>query len=444
MAKTFNTVDQFLTHQPGIERRGGKYMRSWKKNGNYPGGGAIAVWHSTVQLPVSVWMHQFPRLVVNEDKQTRAVTKNYYMSDFVCWEDEETLRRMYQRDASGLREFPPQRCPICLLLEMLYQAIADKDISSFDEVFRFEGATDPTKNIVLHAGGMLNLWRPEKMTDPDKQEMAARGLYFSSAWKENCQAKNNYVFTLVQQDDQGAGLQIDTEPGILGDKVRSMINDDIASRGQVGNPFTHPYCIEFVYDNTKTDFKEKYRARRIERHLLTESLKQLIYGEAPNLSHVTGAFNGQSMRAVMEKHRMLDVPWDDLFAAPQPEGGAEEFAHGANAPAQASPLALTGHGGTVAGLEQCTTAGCKYMLRPDETRCPECGTEYDPVETAAPQPVPQPAGYQPAGQQYYPPVAPPPPVASPAASPPAAMRSIGKTRGGQPKGDAPRKPGDPY
>jgi hypothetical protein len=302
------------------------------------------------------------------------------------------------------------------------------------------------------------------MSDLEKHEMASRGLSFRTAWKESCAAKNNYVICLVQQEDLASGVQIDTEPGILGDKLKGMINDQIASKASphdpdAGNPFKKPYCIEFVYDESKTDFKEKYRVRPLERYPLTEQIKQLIYGDPPSLSYATSAFNGQSMRAVMERHRQLDVPWDEIFSEPQPAGGSDEDFPGpegdhATQTPQAPP-ANTAAASTAVETEPCPTilpsgAPCAYPLRTEETKCPKCGTEfYAPGEEPTPQAPPPPLQYVPlpAPQQAHvsSPAVQGPPTAQvqfqpPAAAPPP-MRSIGgKTRGGP---QAPRKPGEP-
>src|SRR5258706_8500607 len=137
MPEEFSDVDAFLKHRSGAGGGGGSFMKGWKEKGT------LAVWLHTRGLPISVWHVQFPRHQIKTDAATRVTTSKFFMSNWVSWESDATMKRMYDRNPDGTMEHPFRRDPLCRMLEEVYQAVRAGDLSTFDEVFRFMGSSDP-------------------------------------------------------------------------------------------------------------------------------------------------------------------------------------------------------------------------------------------------------------------------------------------------------------
>ncbi len=312
MSTHFPSLDGFLNHKGSISG-GSKFLKGWKEKGK------LYAWLHTLQLPIGLWRHNFPQLIVREEKDTRKVIRNIWGQSFNCHEVEETLLKQHFRDKNtGRREVFPEACPLCRMIEWVYQEVRAGRLSWTDAVFDFRGADDKREDITLHAGGLYNAYSDfgNKLTDAQKEEMKKAGIFSSEAWKENAKAALSYVFTLVDNDDVAKGVQITIEKKSLGDCVKSAINDALESKGvEQGNPQLNPYCIEFVFDDSKK-MDKMYGARIIERIKLTNEIEELIRSEPPDLTQVIAPCNLKELRANMEKHAVIDMPMDLLFDVP--------------------------------------------------------------------------------------------------------------------------------
>ncbi len=326
-----NSLDSFIKHR-GSLGGGSKFLKGWTEKGK------LYAWLHCLQLPIGLWRHQMPMLVVKEDKDTRKVERHVWSQSLNCHETEEVLLRQNFRDKdTGEREVPPTRCPFCRFIEWVYQEVRAGRLDWTDAILKIEGADNPKENTVINAAGIYNGFADynNKMSDEQKADLKRAGIYQSEAWKQNGKARLSYVFTIVNNDDIAAGVQVTIEGQSLGDKVKSVINDRLESAGvEAGNPQINPYCIEFTYDE-KAKFDEKYHARYIERIKLTNEIEQLLRSDPPDLSRVLEPYNMKSFRAHLEKCLVIDAPLDDIFDVEvdeQSESGDDEFPHGANAP----------------------------------------------------------------------------------------------------------------
>lgn len=370
---TFNALDDFLNHG---KRGGGGRLTGWKKIGH------LNFVMSCVQLPTACWSHPFPHLWTSEDQQTKAKSSGWSMRDYVCWEDESILEKRFFRDkATGVREAPPEICPMCLLLEEVYQGIKSGDIDWMDVLFRFEGATDPKNNKVIRAGGFLNLFGAKKLTNEQLDQMKANNVYASESWKEASMPRCKYIVTLVDIEHPQNGLQIIDETTAVGDAIKTAINDTVIAFGgdkERGNPFKNPYAISLTYNETEPDPKKKYGARRIEYlaggvpvHISPE-IEKLIRGPAPSLARFTEPFNATTMLATMQHHinPELEMDWDRIFKRALEKKNAPAPAH-APTPASAQPATPT----AAPAMDACPD--CGHMCAADAPNCPKCGCEFE-------------------------------------------------------------------
>jgi len=308
MATEFDDFDAFRNHKGGGGGGGGKRLKGWKEKGK------LDAWLHTQRLPVGVWRHSFPQLIVKEDRDTRDVIKLIFPTSLVCHESEAVLKEQYSRTPDGEREVRPESCALCKMIEHVRGMVERNEIRWTDPIFEFKGATDPRQNITLRAGGIYNAFGSKKLSEADKADMKKHGIFGSEAWKQNAMPKLSYVFPLVDNNDVASGVQVTTESALLKDKVVSVINKEMESDGaEDGNPTIRPYCIRFVYRADATDFKEKYDALPLRKVQLSAEIERLIRAEPPDLSMFTSPFNASTVRSNLERHALIELPWDDFF-----------------------------------------------------------------------------------------------------------------------------------
>jgi hypothetical protein len=412
------SLDEFLGHDTK-GGSGGKFLRGWRKR-TPP---VVNTWLHTRARIMPLWQHNWPRIHTFEDRETGETRREVWGGSFNCLEGESVLRKQYVRDReSGEREVPPEVCPLCLLSETLRKMIAAGTISIAAAVFEFKVGDDDEHSRILTAGGIANMLDPEKLTEQQKRECKKAGIKFSEGWKENATAKCNYLFRVVDHDQPDAGVQIAIETTLLGDKVKGVIRDQIASLGdQDGNPLRKPYVIQWKHLPNEKEFGKKYHALPMPRLELTEEIRSLIVDEdPPNVDRLVAPGNVTSLRAALERYALIDLPWDTIFAASEKlaaESGSgdtsfdpddiERQAIEAEArktkvqvpttptattkPAATPTLTPAANGGRRKKVEAepepkvdtIPCDDCGHPMLPTESTCPKCGAKYEVDATPA-------------------------------------------------------------
>lgn len=310
MGTEFDSFDDFMGHR-GANVGGGRRLKGWKEKGK------LDAWLHTKRLPVGVWRHSFPKIIITEDKESHDPVTLIFPVSLVCHEDESVLREMYKRTPDDEREVPPEKCAFCKLIEHVRKKVRDDEMRWTDPVFEFKGATNPKQNIILHAGGLYNAFGNRKMSPEDKKDLKKHGIYLTEAWKENAMPKLSYVFPIVDNDNVAGGVQITVESDLLKQKVVGIIAKERESEGvEDGDPTKNPYCIRLVYRENEEDFKEKYDALRMRKIGITDEIKRLVTGTPPDLTDFITPFNPATLRSLMEKHAVVDwsdEEWDEVF-----------------------------------------------------------------------------------------------------------------------------------
>jgi hypothetical protein len=380
----FNSTEDFLNYR-GSEGGGGSRLKSWKEKGY------LNWWMACRRSLFSVWYHGFPELVVRKDKQDASKTlKNVWGRNHVCLEDESVLKKQRFRHADGDREHPPQRCSQCFSVEAVRRMVRDGVIKDTDVIFRFDGADNPKENRVIHAGGFAKIWG-RNATDATKQRLREHGISLQNVWAEEHVAKLNYVFIGADNDDLAKGLQVAVQNQLVGDKVRKMMNDNIASDGDRGNPLLNPYCIQIFYNEHESKIDEKYGARRMNKFEVTDQILALIRGETPSVERYTKPLDPKMLRAQMEEFSTREFrdafPWKDVFekgastSLPTPQKpvppSAEEEQRRAAAPPPAKPEPKWG--------DPCDE--CKAPMLEGALKCTACGQNYADDGASSPPPA---------------------------------------------------------
>lgn len=386
-------LDGFLGHE-SRERTSVARLDNWKKRDDK----AINSLLHTLAPLIALWQHNVPRIVTFDKDDV--VRREAWGGDWNCIEPEGILKHQYKRDRdTGEREVPPTVCPMCILIETIRRMVADGRLKFCEPLFRWEG-DDPDKARVITAAGIFNGYGSKNLTPAQKRAIAAASISLKHAWKQNAYAKCNYVFTVVDADNPDDGVNITVETTLLGDKVKEVIRDARVALGMDdGNPMKNPYVIRWQHRPDESEFNKKYKALRMEKFEITEVLRKLIVEtDPPDLEPIIRPGNVRKLRADLEAHALVELPWDDIFAPSDaqvlgtiddkhddPEGdptdgefdvdekSAPKSSERATAPDVKSPPPEP----TVDDEDVIGCDVCKTPMAVTELTCPTCGTEYD-------------------------------------------------------------------
>ena len=298
------------------------------------------------------------------------------------------------------------------MIEEIYRLIKEGELDWTDKLFRFKGS-DPSKNLILHAGGLYNAYGKPNLTDEQKSEIKSARISPKDAWRENAMAKCNYIFRVVDNDNPGEGIQITTETTLLGDKVKGLIRDTKTAIGEEdGNPLRNPYCIRWQYLPNEPQFNDQYKAIRMEKIPLTDVIEELITSEPPDISNLIKHGNIKDLRTSMEAHYigpkdLLD--FDFIFSKAeqvQDEEDDKPFYEDDDAQEEKQQTKSTKNKTSKSrqtkkskqepepepeddeDLVECNE--CGKAMREDEMVCPHCGFDYNEDDEEEPEPPPPP------------------------------------------------------
>lgn len=318
----FDDFNDFLSYE-GRGPRSGSFLKKWKKEP-----GHFDAWMHVKRPPRPVWRHQFPKIIVKDE------VKHVYGVSWNCHESDAVLKKQFKfNKQTQMREFPPEKCPICRLIDTIRMMVNADKLSWVDEVFKFEGDVSD-EDIVLHAAGLYNMFGSKNLTSEEKKQMAKHGIYAKNAWKENAQAKLQYAMCVVNNDKPEDGMQIAIENGLLGDKIKGVIRDTQLDLGvDEGNPGLNPYAIRWIYREKEQEFSKKYHATKMSKLPLSEEIEDLIRQDPPpDISGVIAPFKAGKERAFFEAHALVDLPWDDIFEGHEATDSDEESEDSDEAP----------------------------------------------------------------------------------------------------------------
>jgi hypothetical protein len=389
-----NSVDDFLSHR-STERSGG-FLSGWKKDGK------VDTW--MVCLPVALWRHGgVPRVVVVENKTTKENETRVWSGNWSCHETEDVLKKQYKRDEEKNRVAPPNYCALCRLTDVMFHLVTSGRVDWLKPIFKFEG-DEAKETKVLHAGGMWMSRKSYEELEKDELKRAKdAGVSLKEmSWQENCFAKMEYVARVVDNAHPESGVQIATVTSSLGDKIKDVIVDQREDRGvEEGDPFKNPYAIQWEFREREPVPANMYKVRPMLKLPLTPAINALLQAEPPDISKMVQPFNTQEMRAFLESHALVKLPWDDIFnvqkripKAPEslkdvappktkstqvavPEDLEEPKPSKAVQKAKPARPAIPSEDDPKA--VNCAACGTDDDLKPmweDDTTCPHCGAKY--------------------------------------------------------------------
>lgn len=307
-------LDSFLNHSN--RGGGGAYLSSWKKDGR------ILVWLHSKEWSAPCWNHPLPRLVEpSKDKDADAADLRVSTSRWVCHESEATLKRQYFREKSGAREFPPELCPFCLVIECVHSLVKRGKLGWLDPVFEWLG-DGPDDSLVITAGGMYNAFRAKDIGKEQLREMKRAGIRMDEAWKQDLRARLQYLFLVVDDADVEAGVQKTFETVGLANHLKKAIRDEMRRNETRGNPSLRPYPFEWTYDEAE-QFDKRYDVLAMTDREMTDAIRRLIVDEeAPDVSRDLEPGNCYQLRVELETHlaKGVSLPFDEIFEAARKAG----------------------------------------------------------------------------------------------------------------------------
>lgn len=296
--------DEFLDHSGTAS--GGGFLKNWKEDGS------IVIWLHPKSKIHSRWGHRFPTVVVKEG------VEEIKSGRFNCLEAESVNKKSRFRHRDGSREYPPEVCPHCLLVEWIREQVDSGELSWTDKVFHFE---DDADEVDIHAGGITNLFSKREKTTEEKKELKRAGIKLTESFKESGLPGMDYVFCMVSHTDPGDGCVIATEKQSIGKKLQKVVKDrmdEFVEEGEdrnLGHPLLNPYAFKLSFDDNK-DFSDKYDVLARPKIEITPEIQKVFDEDPPEVSRLVALPDVNDLRAqriAMEEAACIDMPFDDFF-----------------------------------------------------------------------------------------------------------------------------------
>lgn len=353
MAKEM-TLDEYLKHKPTA--RGGSILKNWKRD-KPP---IKNIWLHTAASFSTLWQHGYPRIVTIEETGMTEV----WGGSFNCWDSEDSVKKQNSVNKdTGARKNTVERCPFCRLIEHVRMLVYSDKINWLDEMFHFEGDNGDPR--IIHAAGLYNGYRGD-LTAEEKNALKDAGIRRNDAWMESGIAKCNYVYSVVDDDNVGAGVQIAIETSLLGSKVQGIIRDKIAEFGEKGNPLINPYMIQWKYQPDES-IQDRYHALSFMNHDLRDDVRELIVvSQPPDISNLVRDGDATLLRTSMEEHYIGPenlINWDKIF-----EGCMSDYNNTDNIKEKVDE---SDDNDDIVACDE-----CNKPMHIDDDVCKECGKDY--------------------------------------------------------------------
>lgn len=436
------SLDDFLGHSGSAG--GGGFLEKWKEDGE------IDVFLHPRGLPAALWAHSWYKITTYTDKKTSREITKVFSDDFGCLETEAILRKRRFRTDDDRREHPPAVCPLCILIEWVRDEINDGRLDWLTPIFEFEVPGEP--KTIVRAGGFCGLFKEPKQgfSEEDQEALKSIGIKQSEVFKQEAMTRMQYIFRVVSVKDPGAGCVITRESETLGKRVQKVIKDLMADIGEQGDPRIHPYGFHWTYDKNKS-FDDKYDAVRRQSIKLTPQIEAIFAQDPPDISEMLRPGDPRRLRASMEEHALIEIPWDQIFApsmavideldADPSEPWTDELAAAREEKRQAASAAAPKTEPAAPPAEEVLCDHCEKVMLTTQDTCPHCGSKYDlatgmlvsgPPEPPKEEPKPAPrrrSAAAPVGTPPSPPPEQPAPAAAGGAAPSGTFRSPSRRRG---------------
>ena len=248
--------DDFMAYDPK-GGGGGGFLSGWKNNEEGKGGlGMVTVFLHKVMWATAFWLHNWPRLVEVEDKETKDKVMHVWGGRWGCHEREVINKKQNFRDKrTHEREYPPEVCPICRIVDHLATQYLNGKIKLTQPVFQFDG-DDPAESITLTVGGLFGRYGAKELSVAEIREIKSERIDRSESFKEDMRSKLKFLYLVVDTQHVDKGVQKAFEGEALTNAIKKAVGDtrtrlDRKGNGKFANPVEYPYPFEWSYDDSK-------------------------------------------------------------------------------------------------------------------------------------------------------------------------------------------------
>jgi hypothetical protein len=276
---------------------GGQWLKNWKDDKEK------TVWLHTAVTPLSYYAHQFNMIDVQEDKDNRGGPPKRFMRflRFVSPDPETITGQQHFRDkSSGILRVLPDRDPFLLLREWLRRA---DHIGLEDSIFMWKNPKDSS----------VESWSRGELSGLTKRGRQNFG--------HSLDAKQEYIFVVVDHEDIGSGVMLTRESGLLGRKMGEVIAQQLKMLGEeAGDPLLRPYPFRWEYDKRAASPMNAYSVYKAEGLECTDEIFALITSEEyPDPVRHTVPQDGdmEKIRAAFEAAAQVELPLDEIFSEDQ-------------------------------------------------------------------------------------------------------------------------------
>jgi DNA-directed RNA polymerase subunit M/transcription elongation factor TFIIS len=292
-------LQAFLNHDKESGKR--KFFKNWKKED-----GHAVLWLSTrAEVAYPTHVHSFITNGVFEDKKTGEERQTLFFPRFVSPDPEVVHTHQYFRDDDKLYlQIPPIKDPFLLLREYLRNDCPEMPLSQ--PIFKWYDHKN-RQDIIWTRGTLSRLVEKTKTT-----------------WNHSLDSKLEYLFVIVDDNSPSDGAQIVRGSKSIGDKMRTVIREQMDSNGEKGNPMLYPYAFKWVYDKDAKKFDDTYRVFRFNKSEMTPAIREAIESTDfpdPTVDCQPRPGDKAKIRTAFEDAAEVDLPWEKLFVDEWDDGG---------------------------------------------------------------------------------------------------------------------------
>lgn len=399
----------------------GQWLREWKKNGV----GEITVWFNVRAPIVPSFSHQFMLEDTYDDKETKKKIPVLRYPRFVTPDPEIVARHQYFRHPNGMLKTPPDRDPFLLLREWLRHA---DHLPLEEPIFKWQDFKNH-KLIVWERGVISGLVKSGNHN-----------------WNHSLDTKLEYIYVVVDNDNIDDGPVLAREGKLLAQRIVEVITQQQSMFGEdEGDPAQFPYAFRWVAVDAPSPMN-RYKAFKAEDAEHTDEVwAQLCREDFPDPTPygVPGDGDMVKIRDAFAAAAQVELPLDEIFSEdsavrqalirgdlnraparaskaaqargtapettkpPVPKPGAKPGTKPAAAPAGQQTKGPQPRRKKVEAPAEPEPApeepeepetipcdDCQHPMLATDSKCPNCGTEYEvdepdePKPKAAPKPVP--------------------------------------------------------
>lgn len=337
-------LDDFLGSSSKTPRSGGSFLGNWKKNKDEDHG-EIMIWFPRTFMPRSIWAHPIFNVIETQESKLKVVPRLWGCHEagierMIKGEKVSSAHLQKWRNDNGQAEHTPDICPECILTDVVARLVDEGKIGFTDVVFEWVGDESTTQ---ILAGGIYGHFRKKKgLTREQQVAMRKAGIRQDEAFKHDLRTNMKFFCVIADDANPDKGLLTAVESEGFGAKIKAAIlaerkkvaaqnrfTDDMDPRmlksplRDQWDPSINPYPFIWSYDNTQ-DAQNKASVIAMRGTEMTDAIRELVMGdELPDVLSIEPALepgNCYELRAELEAHCKVDLPWDEIFGPAEKAG----------------------------------------------------------------------------------------------------------------------------